>query len=87
MSVETATDGATFTAHLEQGLLPVLRQRKPDAVPVMDNLCPHKPRRSRRCSMDQVFPNPSRSCRVSGWWLCGGGAEGRSLICLDEDVI
>jgi transposase len=38
MSIETATDGATFAAYLEQ----VLRQRKPKAVLVMDNLRPHK---------------------------------------------
>jgi hypothetical protein len=38
MSVADATDGATFAVYLEQ----VLRQRKPDAVLVMDNLRPHK---------------------------------------------
>src|SRR5215213_7025195 len=42
MSIAAATDGATFAAYLEQVLLPVLRQRKPDAVLVMDNLRPHK---------------------------------------------
>ena len=42
MSVEAATDGETFAAYLEQVLLPVLRERKPDAVLVMDNLRPHK---------------------------------------------
>jgi transposase len=42
MSVEAATDGDTFAAYLEQVLLPVLRQHKPDAVLVMDNLRPHK---------------------------------------------
>ena len=42
MSVEDATDGAIFAAYLEQVLLPVLRERKPDAVLVMDNLRPHK---------------------------------------------
>ena len=42
MSIEAATDGDTFAAYLEQVLLPVLRQRKPDAVLVMDNLRPHK---------------------------------------------
>ena len=42
MSVDAATDGDTFAAYLEQGLLPVLRKRKPDAVLVMDNLRPHK---------------------------------------------
>src|SRR5438105_5826896 len=42
MSIETATHAAAFAAYLEQVLLPVLRQRKPDAVLVMDNLRPHK---------------------------------------------
>ena len=42
MSVEAATDGATFAAYLEPVLLPVLRERKPEAVLVMDNLRPHK---------------------------------------------
>jgi transposase len=42
MSVEDATDGAIFAAYLEQVLLPVLREHKPDAVLVMDNLRPHK---------------------------------------------
>jgi transposase len=42
MSIEAATDSATFAAYLEQVLLPVLHQRKPDAVLVMDNLRAHK---------------------------------------------
>ena len=42
MSIQAATDGDTFAAYLEQVLLPVLRERKPDAVLVMDNLRPHK---------------------------------------------
>ena len=42
MSIKDATDGDTFAAYLEQVLLPVLRERKPDAVLVMDNLRPHK---------------------------------------------
>jgi transposase len=42
LSVEAATDGDTFAAYLEPVLLPVLRERKPDAVLVMDNLRPHK---------------------------------------------
>ena len=42
MSIEDATDGAAFAAYLEQVLLPVLRERKPAAVLVMDNLRPHK---------------------------------------------
>jgi DDE superfamily endonuclease len=56
MSVETATDGDTFAAYLEQVLLPVLRERKPDAVLVMDHLRPTRALRCRRCSMDQAFP-------------------------------
>jgi len=42
MSIKDATDGDTFAAYLEQVLLPVLREHKPDAVLVMDNLRPHK---------------------------------------------
>jgi len=42
MSIDDATDGDIFAAYLEQVLLPVLRERKPDAVLVMDNLRPHK---------------------------------------------
>lgn len=42
MSIEAATDGAVFYAVLDQVLLPVLRQLKPDAVLVMDNLSAHK---------------------------------------------
>jgi transposase len=42
MSVQAATDGATFAAYLEQVLLPELRRRKPDALLVMDNLRAHK---------------------------------------------
>jgi transposase len=42
MSIEDATDGATFAAYLEPVLLPVLRERKPDAVLVMDDLRPHQ---------------------------------------------
>jgi transposase len=42
MSVEAATDSATFAAYLEQVLLPALHRRKPDAVLVMDNLRVHK---------------------------------------------
>ena len=42
MSIAEATDGDIFAAYLEQVLLPVLRERKPDAVLVMDNLRPHK---------------------------------------------
>src|SRR3954453_14313414 len=42
MSIEDATDGATFAAYLEPVLLPVLHEHKPDEVLVMDNLRPHK---------------------------------------------
>ena len=42
MSVEGATGGAVFRAYLERVLLPALRERKPDAVLVMDNLGAHK---------------------------------------------
>jgi transposase len=42
MSVDAATDSAVFTAYLDEVLLPKLRQDKPDAVLVMDNLRAHK---------------------------------------------
>ena len=42
MSVEAATDSAVFAADLDKGLLPTLRQDKPAAVLVMDNLRAHK---------------------------------------------
>lgn len=42
MSIEAATDGAVFHAYLERVLLPELRESKPDAVLVMDNLGAHK---------------------------------------------
>ena len=42
MSVEGAASGAVFHAYLERVLLPALRERKPDAVLVMDNLGAHK---------------------------------------------
>lgn len=42
MSVEAATDAAVFLAYLDQVLLPKLRQARPDAVLLMDNLAAHK---------------------------------------------
>jgi transposase len=42
MSIDDAIDGDTFAAYLDQVLLPLLHERKPDAVLVMDNLRPHK---------------------------------------------
>jgi transposase len=42
MSIPAATDGEVFHAYLEQVLLPELRQGRPDAVLVMDNLNAHK---------------------------------------------
>ena len=42
MSVDAATDSAVLAAYLDEMLLPRLRQDKPDAVLVMDNLRAHK---------------------------------------------
>jgi len=42
MSIDAATDSAVFATYLDEVLLPVLRQDKPDAVLVMDNLRAHK---------------------------------------------
>jgi transposase len=41
MSIEASTSTAVLLAYLEQVLVPKLRQVKPDAVLVMDNLRPH----------------------------------------------
>ena len=74
MSVEAATDGDTFAAYLEQVLLPVLRQRKPDAVLVMDNLRPHKTPEVQAVLDGAGFPyrylpsySPDRSPIEPGW--------------------
>ena len=42
MSIDAATDSAVFATYLDEVLLPTLRQDKPDAVLVMDNLRAHK---------------------------------------------
>ena len=74
MSVEAATDGAVFAAYLEQVLLPVLRERKPDAVLVMDNLRPHKTPEVRAVLGGSGFPyrylpsySPDLSPIEPGW--------------------
>jgi transposase len=41
MSIETSTSTSLLLAYLEQVLMPELRQMKPDAILVMDNLRPH----------------------------------------------
>ena len=56
MSVEGATSGAVFHAYLEQVLLPALRERKPDAVLVMDNLGAHKTPEVRELLDGSGFP-------------------------------
>ena len=61
MSVEGATGGAVFRAYLERVLLPALRERKPDAVLVMDNLGAHKTPEVRSCPTAPAFP--TATCR------------------------
>jgi transposase len=56
MSVEAATSGAVLHAYLEQVLLPELRQSKPDAVLVMDNLGAHKTPKVRELLDGSGFP-------------------------------
>ena len=48
MSIEAATDADVFCAFLDQVLLPALRQHKPNALLVMDNLSVHKAKAVRR---------------------------------------
>src|SRR4051794_10006772 len=56
MSVEGATSGAVFHAYLERVLLPALRERKPDAVLVMDNLRAHETPKVRELLDGSGFP-------------------------------
>jgi hypothetical protein len=42
MSVEASTSTSVLLAYLEQVLVPKLRQVKPDAILVLDNLRPHR---------------------------------------------
>jgi transposase len=42
MSIEAATSTPVLLGYLEQVLVPKLRQMKPDAILVMDNLRPHR---------------------------------------------
>ncbi len=42
MSIEASTSTPVLLAYLEQVLVPKLRQMKPDAILVMDNLRPHR---------------------------------------------
>src|SRR5690242_13919913 len=56
MSVEGATSGAVFHAYLERVHLPALRERKPDAVLVMDNLGAHKTPKVRELLDGSGFP-------------------------------
>src|SRR3954451_17183133 len=56
MSVNAATSGAVFHAYLERVPLPALREGKPDAVPVMDNLGAHETPRVREPLDRSGFP-------------------------------
>ena len=74
MSIKDATDGDAFAAYLEQVLLPVLREHKPDAVLVMDNLRPHKTPEVRAVLDGSGFPyhylpsySPDLSPIEPGW--------------------
>ena len=58
MSVEAATSGAVFHAYLERVLLPALRERKPDAVLVMDNLRRPQDARGTRAAGPLRLPLP-----------------------------
>src|SRR3954467_2678580 len=77
MSVHAATSGAVFHAYLERVLLPALRERKPDAVPVMDNLGAHKTLKVRELLDGSGFPYrylPSYSPDLAGL----GAGQGRA---------
>ena len=92
MSVEGATSGAVFRAYLEQVLLPVLRERKPDAVLVMDNLGAHKTPEVRELLDGSGFPyrylpsySPDLSPIEPAWAQVK--AELRRVAARDEDAL
>src|SRR5690242_20853388 len=92
MSVEAATSGAVFHAYLEQVLLPALRERKPDAVLVMDNLGAHKTPRVRELLDRSGFPyrylpsySPDLNPIEPAWAQVK--AELRRVAARDEDAL
>jgi transposase len=92
MSVEGATSGAVFHAYLEQVLLPALRERKPDAVLVMDNLGAHKTPEVRELLDGSGFPyrylpsySPDLSPIEPAWAQVK--AELRRVAARDEDAL
>jgi transposase len=92
MSIETATSGAVFHAYLDQVLLPELRQSKPDAVLVMDNLGAHKTPKVRDLLDRSGFPyrylppySPDLSPIEPAWAQVK--AELRRVAARDEDAL
>ena len=92
MSVEGATGGAVFRAYLERVLLPALRERKPDAVLVMDNLGAHKTPEVRELLDGSGFPyrylppySPDLSPIEPAWAQVK--AELRRVAARDEDAL
>jgi transposase len=92
MSVEAATSGPVFHAYLEQVLLPALRERKPDAVLVMDNLGAHKTPRVRELLDRSGFPyrylpsySPDLNPIEPAWAQVK--AELRRVAARDEDAL
>jgi len=92
MGVEGATSGAVFRADLEQVLLPALRERKPDAVLVMDNLGAHKTPEVRELLDGSGFPYrylpsypPDLSPIEPAWAQVK--AELRRVAARDEDAL
>jgi len=92
MSVEGATGGAVFRAYLERVLLPALRERKPDAVLVMDNLGAHETPEVRELLDGSGFPyrylpsySPDLSPIEPAWAQVK--AELRRVAARDEDAL
>jgi len=81
MSIKDATDGDTFAAYLEQVLLPVLREHKPDAVRVRDNLRPHKTPYVDGPPCQQPIEHPQRYAVTSGHALRHSALQ-RRFFCL-----
>lgn len=96
MTVPAATDWPVFQAFLQQVVIPSLRQSKPGATLVMDNLAAHRIPRARALLESAGFallPLPRYSPDLSPIELCWSKlktplrtAEPRSLAAIEEHL-
>lgn len=97
MTVPAATDWPVFQAFLQQVVIPSLRQSKPGATLVMDNLAAHRIPRARALLQSAGFsllPLPRYSPEFNPIELCWSKfktplrtAEPRSLAAIEEQIV